>query len=70
MSKHGLGAYKDHRCRCKICMQAYETDLTKRAKRRKGKRDEHKRLPSVTNTLAHDTMTKQEYDRFRSVDYG
>jgi len=70
MGKHGLTAYKDHNCRCRVCKQAYESDLTKRAKARKGKREMHKQLPSTTNTLAHDTMTKQEYDRFRSVDYG
>ncbi len=65
-TKHGITAYKDHNCRCKICKQAYQTHLTRRAKARKDTRPLSKRLPSVTNTCSDDTMTKGQYDRWRN----
>lgn len=63
--KHGVTAYREHNCRCKVCKQAYQTHLTRRAKARKDTRPLSKRLPSVTNTCMYDTVTREEYYRLR-----
>ena len=61
MTKHGVAGYRTHRCRCKVCVKAYEKHLQSKRNRTVTTG----RLPSVTNTLQHDTMTKGEYDRLR-----
>ena len=64
MTKHGVAGYRAHRCRCKVCVTAYEKHLQSKRNRTVTTG----RLPSVTNTLVHDTMTREEYDRLRMVD--
>ena len=67
--KHGAEAYKKHRCRCKICKAAKEKDLQRRRDRRKTEgTPEGRRLPSVTNSLVHDTMTREEFMRLRGYE--
>ena len=64
--KHGnASAYTTFACRCAKCKKAYKTRLKRRAKEQRGKRDESKRLPSVTNSLLYDTMTREEFMRLR-----
>ena len=64
MTKHGVAGYRTHNCRCKVCVKAYERhlELKRNARVTTGK------LPSATNTLQHDTMTREDYDRLRMVD--
>jgi hypothetical protein len=66
--KHGANSYKEYKCRCKRCEKAYRAELKRRRDERKDKRDESKRLPSVTNTLMYDTMTRGEFMRLREYD--
>ena len=60
MTKHGVAGYRTHKCRCKVCIKAYQEHL-----KLKRKRESKHRLPSVTNTLQHDTMTRAEFMRLR-----
>ena len=64
MTKHGVSGYRTHRCRCKVCVKAYEGHLATKRDQQNG-RVRTDKLPSTTNTLRHDTMTKGEYDRLR-----
>ena len=64
MTKHGVSGYRTHACRCKVCVKAYEEHLATKRDQQKG-RVRTDGLPSVTNTLRHDTMTREEYDRLR-----
>lgn len=67
--KHGVAnSYKQFKCRCKICEKAYRKELKRRSDERRGKRDESKRLPSVTNSLVYDTMTREEFMRLRGYE--
>lgn len=62
---HGINGYRVRRCRCKVCVKAYTEHLARKRDQAKG-RVRTDRLPSATNTLKHDTMTKEEYDRLRA----
>lgn len=67
--KHGVEAYRKHRCRCKICKAAKKKDLQQRRDRRKDERvPQSKKLPSVTNSLIHDTMTREEFMKLRGYE--
>ena len=67
--KHGVAnSYKQFKCRCKKCEKAYRAELKRRSDERRGKRDESKRLPSVTNSLVYDTMTREEFMRLRGYE--
>jgi len=67
--KHGVAnSYKQFKCRCKKCEKAYRAELKRRNDERRGKRDESKRLPSVTNSLVYDTMTREEFMRLRGYE--
>jgi hypothetical protein len=61
MTKHGVAGWRVHQCRCKVCTKAYAQHL----KAKRARRVTTGRLPSVTNTLEHDTMTRGQYDRLR-----
>jgi hypothetical protein len=61
MRKHGVAGYRAHGCRCDVCTKAYAKHL--KAKRVRGVTA--RRLPSTTNTLEYDTMTRGQFDRLR-----
>jgi hypothetical protein len=64
MTKHGVAGYRTHKCRCKVCTKAYKRHL----ELKRNARVTTGRLPSVTNTLQHDTMTREDYNRLRMAD--
>ena len=64
MTKHGVSGYRTHACRCKMCVKAYEEHLKNKRKSNR-ERGKVRKLPSVTNTLEHDTMTREEFMRLR-----
>ena len=67
--KHGnANSYKEYKCRCSRCERAYRLQLKSHRDKRRGKRDESKRLPSVTNTLVYDTMTPKQFRKLRGYD--
>ena len=60
--KHGVTSYKRNICRCKICREA-NTNYERRKRHNRQPQNERPRTPFI-----YDTLTREEWFKYREVD--